>query len=87
MSAPTLYRQCELRQPSDGGGMLRYVAWLPHLRSDGKPRRIGDRVTIDGQEGRWTIVAMGDCREEALVEAYAANARRGLPSGKGKVDA
>jgi hypothetical protein len=77
-----MYRQCELRQPNaTGDGVLRYVAWLP------AEYRVGRVVRIDGQPGEWKIVSQGEARNRDLVEAYEANARRGLPSVSGREDA
>ena len=73
----TMFRQCEMTQATERG-FLRYVAWLPTDHA-----RVGHLVRLDGEDGVWRVESVGPARTQTIVEAFAANARRGLPSVSG----
>lgn len=76
MPAPVMYRQCEMRQAT-ATGVARHAAWLPAEYVTGRFVRLLE------EPGIWEIVSHGEARPAAIVEAYEANARRGLPSVSG----
>lgn len=79
MARETFYRQCSLTRPSEGGGEVRIVTWIPERGNgiDIKPgvtMKIAEHGSKDFSEERWTVQSVGTKRQpESRVRERAHN--------------